>query len=348
MPLVTNPSEVEEIYDELRAANVCLPAFCTENFQTTEAIIKSIHEFGRIFEIKSPPGIIAFTGTYQYRPQAVNYTLMHNHMLGARAIIEDIKLLISKESPYRDVRLMIHLDHGQPDTDGELLDQLEDIATVMFDCSGYPLVENVRRTAQFVEKTRSKVRVEGAVEEISVTGKAEYNNLTTVEMAERFVRETGVYLIVPNLGTEQQSTENEALYSAKRAREISEKVGKKLVLHGTSGVRIADLKGLPNDGIIRTNIWTALEKAGCQAEALYIIKELGNILDETQIRLLQEENFLGNRYLNKEYRENCCGGKLLPKVEKMIITARSEVWTRAVMEKIGFYLDTLGYRKLKV
>ena len=262
MPLVTDPIEVEEIYDRLREREVCLPGFCTESFQTTEAIIRSMHQLGHEYGVASPPAIIAFTGTYPYRPQAVNYTLTRNHLLGARAIMQDIKLFMSDDSPYRDLRVMIHIDHGQPDTDGTLLEDLADIATVMFDCSMHPFEENIRRTAMFVEKNRKTVRVEGAVDEVSVTGTTTLTDLTTVEMAERFVRETGAYLIVPNLGTEQQSTENKAVYDAARAREISAAVGKRIVLHGTSGVREKDLKNLPRDGVVRTNIWTALEKAG--------------------------------------------------------------------------------------
>jgi fructose-bisphosphate aldolase class II len=346
VPLVTDPMQVEDIYSELCEKGVCLPAFGTENFRTTEAIIRSMKELAQERGVSSPPAIIAFTGTYPYRPQAVNYTLVRNHLLGARAIIEDIKLLMGEDSPYRDLRLMIHLDHGQPDTDGALLEDLSDFATVMFDCSAYSFEENIRRTAQFVEKTRKKVRVEGAVEEISVTGKTSRSELTTVEMAERFLRETGVFLIVPNLGTEQQSTQNKAEYSSKRAKEISQKVGKRIVLHGTSGVKEKDLRGLAQDGVIRTNIWTALEKAGCQAEAHYMIRELGNILDEAQLRQLQGEGFLGSRYWESDYLTRACGGALMPKVDSLIETTRTGVWTKAVGERMRFYLDTMGYANL--
>jgi fructose/tagatose bisphosphate aldolase len=344
--LVTDPLEVEEMYTQLGEAGVCLPAFCTENSRTTEAIIRSMWELGHEFGISSPPAIIAFTGSYPYRPQAVNYTLTRNHLLGARAIFQDIKLFMSAQSPYRDLRLMIHIDHGQPDTDGALLEELADVATVMYDCSAYPLEENIRRTALFVERTRGVVRVEGAVDEISVTGKTEMPALTTVETAERFVRDTGVYLIVPNLGTEQQSTENKAVYDSRRAREISRAVGKRIVLHGTSGIRERDLASLPQDGVIRTNIWTALEKAGCQAEVDYLIRELGNILDEGQIRSLNTQGFLGDRYFEEAYVQSICAGRLVPKVERMVMTTRTEIWSRAVKERIRFYLERLGYRNL--
>lgn len=41
------------------------------------------------------------------------------------------------------------------------------------------------------------------VDEISGTGKTTLGGLTTVEMTDKLIRETGVYLIVINLGTEQ-------------------------------------------------------------------------------------------------------------------------------------------------
>lgn len=347
MAIIKDPKEVEEIYDWLREENICLPAFCTESFSMTETILKAMHQLGVEYGIKSPPAIIAFTASYPYRPQSMNYTLARNSFLGFKAIIEDIKLFMSDASPYKDIRLMIHLDHAQPEADRRILEEeLDDLATVMFDASIFPLEENIKRTAQFVERTKNLVRVEGAVDEISVKGKSKLSELTPVAMAEKFVRETGAYLIVPNLGTEQQSIESKAYYSPERARQISERVGKKIVLHGTSCLTEKDLKNLVKDGIIRTNIWTALEKAGGEALANFFIRELGNILDERQIRILQKEGFLTNRYFEANYLNKACQGRLVPKVDKVIQKRRTEIWGRAVEDKIRFYLDILGYQNL--
>jgi len=347
MPLVKDPKEVEEIYDWLREKNVCLPAFCTESFQMTETILRVILQAGLDYGIKSPPAIIAFTANYPYRPQSINYTLARDFFLGFKAIMEDIKLFMSKESPYRNIRLMTHLDHAQPEADRKILEEgLGDLATVMFDGSIFPCSENIKRTAQFVEETKNLVRVEGAAEEISVTGKTKLGEYTTVEMADKFVRETGVYLVVPNLGTEQQSTEDRAYYNSQRAREISQKIGKKLVVHGTSCLTIEDLKNLAKDGIVKANIWTALEKTGGQTLANFLVRELGNILDERQIGLLQEKGFLGSRYLEADYVDKVCGCRLVPKVDKITQTIRTEIWARAVENKMRFYLDTFGYQNL--
>lgn len=347
MPIVKDPKEVEEIYDWCRERNVCLINFCTESFAMTETILKVVNQVGLECGVKSPPIVIAFTGNYPYRPQSVNYTLARDSFLGFEAIMQSMKLLMSDASPYRNVRLMIHLDHAQPEADRRILEEaLDDVATVMYDCSTFSFEENIRMTARFVRKTRDVVRVEGAVDEISVTGKTKLGELTPVEMAEKFVRKTGAYLIVPNLGTEQQSTQNKTFYSSQRAREISQKVGKRIVLHGTSCLTEQDLKSLVGDGIVRANIWTTLEKSGGQAVALFVLTELGNILEERQIRALQKDGFLGDRYFEADYIDKVCQGKLVPKVNELTQKKRTEVWAKAVENKIRYYLNILGYQNL--
>ena len=78
----------------------------------TETILKATHQLGAEYGIRSPSAIIAFTASYPYRSQSINYTLIRNSFLGFKAIVEDIRLFISDASPYRDIRLMIHLDHA--------------------------------------------------------------------------------------------------------------------------------------------------------------------------------------------------------------------------------------------
>jgi fructose-bisphosphate aldolase class II len=347
MPIVKDPKEVEEIYDLLREKNVCLPTFCTESHQMTEVIIRTFYNAGIKYGIDSPPAVIAFTANYPYRPQSKHYTITRNTNLGYRAAIDDIKLLMSESSPFKNVRLMIHLDHAQPEADIEIINRgLDELATIMYDCSAFPFEENMKKTAQFVDNTKNIVRVEGAVDEISVTGKTTLGGLTTVEMADKFIRETGAYLIVPNLGTEQQSTENIAYYDSRQARAISRKVGKRLVLHGTSCLSKKDLQNLIEDGIIRTNIWTSLETKGAQSVAKFFIEELGNILDESEIRNLQKEGFLGNKYFEADYREKVSGGRIVPKVEYISQKKRTEIWVKAVEKRISYYLDIFDFHKL--
>ena len=69
-------------------------------------------------------------------------------------------------------------------------------------------------------------------------------------------------------------------------------------------------------------------------------------MDERQIRILQKEGFLGDRYFEANYMDMVCQGRLVPKVDKVIQKIRTEIWSRAVESKIRFYLDILGYQNL--
>lgn len=161
MPIVKDPKEVEEIYDWFRERSACLINFCTESFSMTETILKVVNQVGIESGVKSLPIVIAFTGNYPYRPQSVNYTLARDSFLGFEAIMQSMKLFMSDASPYRNVRLMIHLDHAQPDADRIILEEgLDDVATVMYDCSAFSFEENVKMTAEFVEKTKNMIRAE--------------------------------------------------------------------------------------------------------------------------------------------------------------------------------------------
>jgi len=348
MSLVTDPKEVEEIYDLLREKNVCLPTFCTESPRMTEAILRTFHQVGKEWGIKNPPAVVAFTASYPYITQCADYTYCRNTYIGFKLIMDDIKRFVFKGGPYSDLRVMVHLDHAQPEADQMILKEgLEDFATVMYDCSTYSMEENIKRTARFVEQTKNKIRVEGAVDEISVTGKTKLKgHITSVEMAERFVKETGAYLIVPNLGTEQQSTKAEVRYNSQRAKEISGRVGKKLVLHGTSCLTEQDLVNLAGDGIIRTNIWTSLEKAGAKALAMFTVEELGNIISEDDRGILDQKGLLGPRHFNSNYQRKIYRGWFGSKLPYITERHRAKIWLRGVEERMRFYLHILGYQNL--
>jgi len=174
MPVIRDLKEAKKIFDWAKERNVCLAAFATENQHATEAILKATHEIGKECKVKNPPLIITFPVTYPYRPQAVHCTITRNALLGFRVIMDDIAILVSEDSPYKDIQLMIGLDHGQPDTDKEVLEkQLEKLTLVMYDCSHLPFDENIKRTAKFVEKTKDTVLAEGAVDEVYEAGNLE-------------------------------------------------------------------------------------------------------------------------------------------------------------------------------
>jgi len=347
VPVVTDPSEVKEIYQECAEKGACIPCFCTENQKTIEAMLRAAHEVGREFGVKNPPLVVGFTATYHHRQQLMSYTTTRDTVLGVKALLDDAKLFASDGSPWADVRFMPHLDHGMPDKDKTLLyDFAEEFATSMHDCSHLPFEENVKQTAAYVEAVKGKTLVEGAVDEISEVGASGEEQLTTVEQAQRFLSETGCAFIVPNLGTEHRATGGEVKYYAHRAQEISAAVGKILVLHGTSSLGEGAMQNLSNDGIVKVNIWTRLTTAGGQAVAKHVVKQLGNILDEAQIRALIDEGWLTGKYLEPAYVNDICGGKLAPVLEVVAEVDRTDVWVEEVIRRMKEYFHAFGYANL--
>ena len=349
MPLVTDPLEVEEIYAEAREKDISLACFCTESPQGTEAILKATAEMAHEYGIKNPPAIISATGNYRPSPQLQFYTATKDALVGFRALLSDVETLVSPGSPYEGVRVMLHLDHAQPDIDGELLvpEVLEKLATIMFDCSHYPMEENIARTARFVEESRNLVRVEGAVDEIFEAGTGTPQNVQTdPQVAERYVWETGVFLIVPNVGTEHRAAREEAKYNSALAQQISARVGKMLVLHGSSSLFPEDLPKLKEDGVIKVNIWTLLGRVGSQGVAESIVRELGNILDEEQMRALEKEGYLGQRYFEPEIIKEAYSGELGPKFAAIHEYVRRDAWMERVITQMKVYFEKFGYQAL--
>jgi len=348
VPIISDPSRVKEIYTAAAERGVCLADFCTANPYTTEAILRATSRFGQRHGVKAVPIILSATANYPIEPQLQHYTATGDAIIGLHALVNDVEILLSPGSPYANVQVMLHLDHAQPDLDETVVElALAKFASIMYDCSALPLEENIRRTAQFVEAHRNQVLVEGAVAEIAQATDAEDpHELTDPAVAERYLQETGVFLLVPDLGTEHRATAAVARYDAQRARAISARVGKRLVLHGSSSLQDEELSHLAADGIIKVNIWTIFERLGAQAVARQVVEDLGNILTQAELETLHESGYLGDRYFDQAYIDQTCSGALGPKTAHIVEVVRREAWMAAVMARMEFYLEAFGYARL--
>lgn len=349
MPLITDRKGVLEQISRAREKQVAIPCFCMENRATTEAIVRAAHEMGNEFGLKRPPVIIGMTGAYPGWSNCGHVFSCENVLLGAHALINDVKLLTGPGSPYQNVSALLMLDHGQPDLDAQLLhNRLDQFSIVMYDCSHHPLDDNIRMTAQYVEQHGKEVVIEGAVDELKEATAEGAFDLTTVEQAERYLRETGVDLIVPNVGTEHRAAAaGKVQYHGERVREIRVKIGQRMVVHGTSSLGDGDLRSLPGDGIIKVNIWTILERKGGQAVARHVVRELGNILDEDGIRELHDQGYLSDKYFTDAYKANTCEGRIAPKLDSVTCSSRRDVWIGTVVPTMKHYYSMFGYERLK-
>ncbi|SMC40426.1 class II fructose-bisphosphate aldolase [Primorskyibacter flagellatus] len=160
------------------------------------------------------------------------------------------------------VPVVAHLDHGY--TLEECRQALEcGFTSVMFDGSRKPLQQNIDETAAIAQMAHAAgISCEG---EIGFVGYAdgEASAGTDPEEAERFARETGVDALAISVGNVhlQQDRSGAGLDEA-RIRAIEAVTQVPLVIHGGSGVPVAQRKALARgSAICKFNIGTELRMA---------------------------------------------------------------------------------------
>ncbi len=342
MPLVTEYQAVKDIYRDAVERNVALPAFCCEDRETLEAILAAALTMSRRLGVADLPIVPAWTCRYPARGQMRLIAACGNPVLGTRLMFSDLETFMGDDSPYRKLRVLPHLDHAYPWLDGDILEGFADrFASVMCDASDKPFEENIRLTAQYVEKVQGKVVVEGAVDEIYEAGGGDKNTPTSVEQARQFLDETGVDILVPNVGTEHRTTGKKARYLPEQARKISATVGNILCLHGTSSIPIERLSALPSDGFVKINIYTTLTVSGGQAVADKVLRNLGNIFTEAQLRNLIRSHVLGEAVLAENYGDT--NPPINPKLAAVTNPTRRDAWFTAVQQRCVEFLEIFNY-----
>lgn len=309
MPIITDVNFAKEILNRIIKEKRSLPCFCTESIYTTEAIFTGAQEFKRKQQISyNLPVIIAFTASYEDRQQLKNYTGLSDFKEGLQAVLTDIKRLSRPDGPFGDLDIIIHLDHAQPGQDDWIIEENPDlISSVMWDCSHYSMQENISMMKEFVSKYKSSFIIEGAVDEIynySPDGEnlGVKDKITDPEAAENYYNETGCDLIVANLGTEHRRTEGTVEYHGEVARKIKNRIGSKLVLHGTSSLKEEELKKLRHDGFTKVNLWGNLESRPGKKLAEDIVRNLEHMLSGDKIEQLINEGYLHPEMKQKTYK----------------------------------------------
>jgi len=294
MSIIKDINAVKEQYAMAAENGWVLPCICSENLTTTEAILSAAAGFGKRTGRKRVPVIIAITCNYDHRSQARYYTHTRDWATGLKLFTNDIKALADDDGFFSDIDVMIHLDHIQHDADIALLESdLTDYASIMYDASNLPFDENIRKTADFVSRKGRAILTEGACDEIVDATGTVHNALTTPEKALRYKQETGVDMIVANLGTEHRASGKELQYHGDLARKIKEVIGGKIVLHGTSSVTNDQVRNLFTDGICKVNIWTALERDASPALLEDMVRNAGKVAGGAMVDKLIVQGLLG-------------------------------------------------------
>jgi len=332
MPLVLDRRQVLDIFSEARDRKWVLPTFNAENLTTVEAILQAVKDRGKIIGIENLPIIIGITNNYPSRPQAVYYSQTRRWDIGLRLFLSDVSLLSSSPSPFAKLRVMIHLDHIQWDKDKELLEwDMNSFSSIMFDASTLPFEKNIKKTIVFVKKNRDKIVIEGACDEISESVKDRSVSLAIPDIAEKYFCETGIDIIVANLGTEHRALSSNLQYRGDLAQKITERIGPHLCLHGTSSVLKEKLTSLFEQGICKVNIWTALERDSSPVLFQKMLTNAAKIVGSDKAKKLLLDKLLGNKtdykselsidYFTTTYRQDIIFRKM-----EDIITEYLNIW----------------------
>lgn len=294
MPLVYKRDAVMGIYADAAKKGWVVPTFCAENLTTMEAILAATDEYGQQIGQPNLPITIAITNLYSHRSQTTHYTHTRNWKMGLKLFLADLQVLTGEDSPYSHLNVMSHLDHVQHDDDVELLTwDMEQFSSIMYDASALPLDANAEKTAAFVKQHGHEIVIEGACDEIVDAGGSEACHLTSPDNAEKYHKVTGCDFLVCNLGTEHRASSTELTYHGDIAREISKRVGPRLVLHGCSSVPPSQVADLMNDGVCKVNIWTALERDSCPALLEDMCRNAAKVAGAKAAQRMKTEGLLG-------------------------------------------------------
>ena len=163
------------------------------------------------------------------------------------------------------VPVVAHLDHGYTyDECAEALDS--GFTSLMFDGSRKPLADNIKETRQIVEMAhKADISCEGEIGFVGYSG-GEASAGTDPQEAARFAAETGVDAMAISVGNVHLQQDKEGGLDEARIAAIQAATDVPLVIHGGSGVPVAQRKALArNTSICKFNIGTELRMAFGQA-----------------------------------------------------------------------------------
>jgi len=159
------------------------------------------------------------------------------------------------------VPVVAHLDHGYTyDECSEALDS--GFTSLMFDGSRKPLEENIKETLQIADMAHnSGISCEGEIGFVGYSGGENSAGTDPLEAA-RFAAETGVDAMAISVGNVHLQQDKEGGLDEARIAAIQAATEVPLVIHGGSGVPIAQRKALAkNTNICKFNIGTELRMA---------------------------------------------------------------------------------------
>ncbi|MBX8935299.1 class II fructose-bisphosphate aldolase [Enterococcus gilvus] len=163
------------------------------------------------------------------------------------------------------VPVVVHLDHGE--NFGTIMGVIKlGFSSVMVDTSSFPFDENVAQVKEFVKIAHTLgVTVEGELGVMNAedgSGTLRYDQMedsyTNPEEAELFVERTGADALAIAFGTVHGLYREQPNLNFERIKEIKERVGIPLVMHGGSGLTDSEYRQSIENGINKINYYSTM------------------------------------------------------------------------------------------
>lgn len=213
------------------------------------------------FNVSELEGIQAVLGAAEKlgQPVILQFAPVHEEYIK----LETLGPIMVMMAENATVPVCVHLDHcGDFDMINRVLDM--GFSSVMYDGSMLPFEENVANTRAAVEiasKYGASVEAEiGAMN--SEDGSAADDCYTEPDEAEKFVGLTGIDALACSFGTVHGLYKAEPKLDFPRIKEIHDKIGISIVMHGGSGVSDEDFKKCIANGVRKINYYTYRAKVG--------------------------------------------------------------------------------------
>ncbi|MEN3284304.1 MAG: tagatose 1,6-diphosphate aldolase GatY/KbaY [Solirubrobacteraceae bacterium] len=159
----------------------------------------------------------------------------------------------------------VHLDHA---VDDEEIDRClqAGYTSVMFDGSGLPLAENIRRTRAVARRAHEhgawvEAELGGSFGDEDRTVNAARAEMTDPQQAQRFVSETGIDALAVAIGNVHGIPATPVALDFERLARIRARLDVPLVLHGASGLSDEDVQRAVAAGVAKINVNTELRRA---------------------------------------------------------------------------------------
>lgn len=239
-------ASLKEILKEAESKKCAIGSFNTPNLESMQAVISAAEKLKQ--------------------PVIIMHAQIHEEMgLCKMDEITPIMLFMAEKA---SVPVGVHLDHG---TDLEYIRRgLElGVTSVMYDGSALSIEENYANTCTIVElAARYGASVEAEVGSMGTRengAKGEKGIYTDPDTALWFVKETGIDALACAFGTAHGIYLTAPRLDFERVSKINSLIDVPMVMHGGSGVSIADYKEVIRRGIRKINYYTYMSKSGGEA-----------------------------------------------------------------------------------